>query len=338
MSRHLISSSSTTSNNNSINTSINNSASRQKQNNTANNNKTNQQLQKQPHHQLKTSKQQQNQKPTQHQQRQNQNQNQNNLSQIQPSTNTNKRVERERDSDASSKTTGNKKKAKALSDSSSDDETMNESDDDDYITKLDNTVAKANQETEYKEVISKKQRKQNKLIEKSASSNSSRDFQQTGRLPAIKIQIQYSSAKEFENPIALQKEIIKHKQIGVTKLQIKFASLTSNIITIATDDLATHSALSSEWPADAFKQGAKLFKKKEDNKPTKILIKGVHLDINITDDEINEQLETQGITNPERIFNNKKKMATTIIKASVANQKLAKAIVNKGVFIGFTRS
>ena len=86
---------------------------------------------------------------------------------------------------------------------------------------------------------------------KQSSSTASSSFQ----LPATKLFISTRAIDSFKSPIAIAKEI--DKCMGSNKLQMKFASIKGNLLTMATDDPATHERLNGSWPDNAFIHGVK---------------------------------------------------------------------------------
>ena len=163
-----------------------------------------------------------------------------------------------------------------------------------------------------------------------ASLEVQRQQQSNKRLPAIKLRIRHHCTNSFTNPLELMKEIKRCKTINNSK--IKFASLTGNKLTIATDDEETHATLSPEWPSDAFKGGVTKDIPKR-LQTTRIVIKGVDPSIETTD--IKEQLEEQHLQNVTRVLN-KSQQPIALLKATIDKQHLQQ-VLTTGIFIGFCR-
>ena len=137
-------------------------------------------------------------------------------------------------------------------------------------------------------------------------------------LPAIKLHVNESVADQFKNPINLKKEI--DRCFSGHALKIKFASLSrANLLIIATDDQTTHALLSSAWPADAFARGARPMDVKHNSKGTSkasavLIIRHVHVCLDILDEETAKQLADQGVSMAKRITN-RSGNPTTIVTA-----------------------
>ena len=140
------------------------------------------------------------------------------------------------------------------------------------------------------------------------------------RLNAVKILIRHSVVPQFSHPRALLKEIIRCKK--VSPVNIKFANLKGCMIIIATDDPQTHEELSSQWPADAFIQGV-IFATPRKDMQAKIVIRGFPMQADLEQEDI-EDLMSQGIVNPTKLFNNKTSQWTNILKATANNQESLK--------------
>jgi hypothetical protein len=162
--------------------------------------------------------------------------------------------------------------------------------------------------------------------------------QESAILPAIKFRIAAEIASLFHNQMEITKEINRCQPL-INKKKIKFASIRDNLIIIATDDKSTHSMLTKSWPTDAFKKGIRPIQKiasSTTSKPKQIIIKGVHKQINIDDEEIQAQLAEQGLNNSKRIIS-KNNETTTLIKAEVNTQGRYEEIINNGIFIGYSK-
>lgn len=188
---------------------------------------------------------------------------------------------------------------------------------------------------------SKKEKKLEKAIEKSKSinqllqSNNDSFNSDIERLTAIKFFISEASVEQYKNPINLQKEI-KRCKLSKEPLMIKFAELKKNIVVIATDCKETHDILTEEWPKDAFGKGVRFLKKFNKNTTRNIIIKGIHREIDVEDQEIINQLKEQGIVNAKRIIN-KDNERTTVAKAIAEDFAIYKKALRSGIHIGYSR-
>lgn len=153
------------------------------------------------------------------------------------------------------------------------------------------------------------------------------------RLPAYKFTINQHVASQFQNPVALKAEIIRAKPVLNFKL-IKFIDIKNNLITIVTDDKTTHEQLSSTWTPCSFINGIR-HKPPNQKKTYKIVIKGVHTDIDL--DSVAEELKTQGIFNPERILRRSDKTPTTIVKATTNDFKSYELAIKNKIIISSVR-
>ena len=159
---------------------------------------------------------------------------------------------------------------------------------------------------------------------------------QQNPLPAIKIQINPTNVLYFQNQINLAQEIFKHKP-KVDPDLIKFASIKGKTIVIATDDEQTHAELSKPWPTDAFGDGSKMLIRKAQETAIKIVIKGIHPDVDLQSNFVIDQLTKQGIHNPIRIKNRQTGEPTTITSATVANRHILNQAIGRGVLVGLQR-
>ena len=157
------------------------------------------------------------------------------------------------------------------------------------------------------------------------------------RIPAIKFTIAFDQCDKFKNQCELSKEILRCHQT-VDKKLIKFASIKSNLIIIATDDQDTYKLLSSNWPTDAFIKGIRQIKKEHSqNKGKSIIIKNVHTDIDLNDEEVKSQLAEQGLINVTRIMSSKTKAPTSLLKAETTTESSYRAALLNKVKIGFVK-
>ena len=179
-----------------------------------------------------------------------------------------------------------------------------------------------------------------KMIEKKRRKSLQKEASPTPVLPAIKLHINESVADQFKNPINLKKEI--DRCFSGHALKIKFASLSrANLLIIATDDQTTHALLSSAWPADAFARGARPMDVKHNSKGTSkasavLIIRHVHVCLDILDEETAKQLADQGVTMAKRITS-RSGNPTTIVTAKPGPDANIKNLTQHGVFIGYTR-
>lgn len=155
-------------------------------------------------------------------------------------------------------------------------------------------------------------------------------------LPAIKIQINPVNVFYFQNQINLAQEIFKHKP-KVNPDLIKFASIKRNTVIIATDDEQTHAELSQTWPTGAFGDGSKMLIRKAQETPLRIVIKGIHHDVDLQSSFVIEQLNKQGIQNPTRIMNRQTGEPTSLTSATVANKHILNQAIGRGVLVGLQR-
>jgi Fe-S-cluster formation regulator IscX/YfhJ len=170
----------------------------------------------------------------------------------------------------------------------------------------------------------------------SKTSRKHHDQRHQNRLPAIKIQINPVNVLYFQNQINLAQEILKNKP-NVDPDLIKFASIKRNIVIIATDDEQTHAELSQTWPTDAFGEGSKLLIRRPQDTPLKIVIKGIHPDVDLKSNLVIDQLNRQGIQNPTRIMNRQTGEPTSLTAASVANRHILNQAIGRGVLVGLQR-
>ena len=101
---------------------------------------------------------------------------------------------------------------------------------------------------------------------------------------------------------------------------------------IATDDKPTFDLLSSDWSQNAFSSGIK-FITKESIKQYRILIKGVHEDVEIDSAAIIEQLKNQGIMNATRIIKRGQNLPTSLVKAEAISKERYKSLLTTKVKI-----
>ena len=121
------------------------------------------------------------------------------------------------------------------------------------------------------------------------------------KIPTIKFKIAADISDKYKNQLTLTKEI-NRCQPNIDKKAIKFVSIKENLIIVATDDQKTHDQLSSKWPEDAFTKGIRMLTKKDHVKRPKIvIIKGVHVDLDINDADVLQQLIEQGLVNSTRL-------------------------------------
>ena len=156
------------------------------------------------------------------------------------------------------------------------------------------------------------------------------------KIPAIKFKIAADISDKYKNQLTLTKEI-NRCQPNIDKKAIKFVSIKDNLIIIATDDQKTHDQLNSKWPEDAFTTGIRMLAKKDHIKRPKIvIIKGVHVDLDINDAEVLQQLKEQGLVNPTRIIG-KNKLPTTLIKAEAIDEPSYRAALANKILIGYIK-
>jgi hypothetical protein len=155
-------------------------------------------------------------------------------------------------------------------------------------------------------------------------------------LPAIKFKVHHSQVATYSNPANLAKEISKCQ--GKYSLKIKFASIRGNVVTIATDDKVSHELLSKEWPSDAFGKGI-IFLNKDNAIPKnfRIIIRGVHRDINLDEEEVATQLREQGITEAKRILARGNLAPTNLVIGQVTSKESLNKLINSGLFLFFQR-
>ena len=153
----------------------------------------------------------------------------------------------------------------------------------------------------------------------------------TRKLPAIKFSINKSIMNQYQSPQSLANEIKRCKE-KVNFDLIKFANIKDNIIMIATDDKPTFDLLSSNWSQNAFSSGIK-FITKESIKQYRILIKGVHEDVEIDSAAIIEQLKNQGIMNATRIIKRGQNLPTSLVKAEAISKERYKSLLTTKVKI-----
>lgn len=161
------------------------------------------------------------------------------------------------------------------------------------------------------------------------------DADEPKRIPAFKISISKGYQEKFKNPILTKKELMKCKP-SIDIKNIKFISIHDNKIIIATDDKNTYDQLNEPWSADAFERGVKILS----NHPSKkldLVIKGVHKELDINQNEVVQELLDQGITNPTRITRKMDQTATTIIRASATNLESFNAAISNKVIISLVK-
>ena len=154
------------------------------------------------------------------------------------------------------------------------------------------------------------------------------------RIPAIKFTISKNVQKSYQNPSVTKAEILKHKSIDIKK--IKFINVQENLIIIVTDDQNTYNLLKQDWPSDAFTNGIR-FKDSISTEKINIVIKGVHTEIDLNEEEIKNELQEQGISNAERIFRRSDNAPTTIVKAQVQTKSILNSILSNSVIICLKR-
>ena len=153
------------------------------------------------------------------------------------------------------------------------------------------------------------------------------------KLPAIKLFISTRAIDSFKSPIAIAKEI--DKCMGSNKLQLKFASIKGNLLTMATDDPATHERLNGPWPDNAFIHGVKPLVSTKKASIHTIIVKGVDPSVDLSDDYLVEQLRSAGLTLVNRIFNKKTNTPTSIVKLTTCERLAYRQAISQGVRIGY---
>jgi hypothetical protein len=136
------------------------------------------------------------------------------------------------------------------------------------------------------------------------------------KLPAVKLILNKNATKSYSNPIKLSEEVFNHKKIH--KEKIKFISIKDNIVFIATDDEDTHNELSKPWPLEAFDGQSRLLQNKPrkqstNNEKTKtetmhphiLHLLGIHKDIDINNEQLQQVLNEHDLQSPTRLTNKK---------------------------------
>ena len=174
-----------------------------------------------------------------------------------------------------------------------------------------------------------------------SSSSSSIDkliiIDETEQLPAIKLVLDSSSVSNYASPLALAKEIVRcHPSIN--KAKIKFATIKDKCLIIATDDAATHNILSGTWQSDAFEKGLSPYAKPPTpEKKRPLVIRGVHLELDLQDQELIDQLAEQGLASPTRILaKNRGDAPTSFVKVEATTHDAFVNAINNRVKIGFS--
>ena len=163
------------------------------------------------------------------------------------------------------------------------------------------------------------------------------------RLPTVKLRISRLVLEDFMNPFELANEINRCKKLEKTEMVIKFAYIifTKAIVIIATDDQATYDLLCEDWPKDAFIKGASVLNHSKDTineteNNFKLVLRNIHLGINIEDPLVVDQLGQQGIFNAVRKISREGK-SLPIVTAATRNLDDYKRILKNGITLGFTR-
>ena len=191
------------------------------------------------------------------------------------------------------------------------------------------------------ESFTQNQRKVQKCASFDSSFNSNMDEDETmnseasfSTIPAFKFTISKHVAANYQNPVALKREIIRAKPV-INFKSIKFISIKNNLVIIATDDKNTHEQLTNSWPPDSFTNGIT----RTDNviKPLEIVIKGVHQEIDLSDNDIKQELADQGIASFQRIKKRTDGSNSSIVKATVKDRLTYDRVISDKVKISSVR-
>jgi hypothetical protein len=177
---------------------------------------------------------------------------------------------------------------------------------------------------------------QTKQASKTASQAVNQTMQQPteqARLPSIKVQLTEEASRDLGSSVRVAQEIMRLFP-NLNFKTIKFAKVTANKLVIATDDKATHDALSGEWPIGAFNGGARLMAPR---KPEvfELIIKGLHPAEDFNNSFLIEQFKEQGITTAKRITNSHTNKPTNSAKLTVESKEAYERLLVEKVWIGF---
>ena len=153
-------------------------------------------------------------------------------------------------------------------------------------------------------------------------------------LPAIKLKLKPIVVASFDNNMKIFKEI-KRCFPKLVNPVLKFAQITETTLMLATDDQETHNILNGVWPDDAFELGVEKPEPKPITAPhlCTITLKGVRKEYDLYDQDIVDQLATQGILKADRI-KNKDNVDTVYVSATCSNHNIAINLTKNGVYIG----
>lgn len=154
-------------------------------------------------------------------------------------------------------------------------------------------------------------------------------------LPAIKIKLTNVQASKYSDPIIQAEEIFRCKP-QINPDNIKFTSIKNTTLIIATDDQKTHELLSSPWLQEAFGGGIIKPETKQQNKPIRITIKGVTLDLNVSSKLAISQLAAQKVSSATRKLN-KNGSPITIIGATTDSKDSLRELLKNGVRLGYNK-
>jgi hypothetical protein len=159
---------------------------------------------------------------------------------------------------------------------------------------------------------------------------------QQHKLPAIKIQLTKTQVSGFSDLFKLKAEILRCKPEAKPDV-IKFAAIKNLTLLIATDDPATHQALSQPWRTDAFELGVKI-KEKEEKKdsPIRITIKGVDPSIDLSSQLAQQELAEQHVFNATRKMT-KSNQPSRLIAATTDSKDSFRNLLSNGIRIGYNK-
>ena len=159
------------------------------------------------------------------------------------------------------------------------------------------------------------------------------------KLPAVKLIINKNATKRYSNPIKLSEEIFTHKKIN--KEKIKFISLKDGIVFIATDDEDTHKELSKPWPLESFDGQSRLLQNKprkqttnneksktETANPLTLHLLGIHKDIDINNEQLQQVLNEHDLQSPSRLTNKKEHPIDTIQVTAGSEESFKQALIS----------